>query len=190
MARPLSEEKRNAILAAAADAIAALGVSAATARIAKDAGIAEGTLFVYFPTKDDLLNQLYLALKDELKAAVNADYPAGAGVKECCRHFWNRSIEWGAKNPAKRKAMRQLGVSEKVTEASRKAGFEIFRDIQAMLDEGFRSGILRQQPASFLGATIEALTDMVLDLVSRDRGNLEQYKNSGFETLWGAISAK
>jgi hypothetical protein len=38
MARPLSNDKRTAILAAAAAVVAALGVSAPTARIAKGAG--------------------------------------------------------------------------------------------------------------------------------------------------------
>jgi hypothetical protein len=44
MARPLSEEKRGALLAAAADAVAFSGVAASTVKIAKDGGVAEGTL--------------------------------------------------------------------------------------------------------------------------------------------------
>jgi AcrR family transcriptional regulator len=190
MARPLSEEKRNAILAAAAEAVASLGVSASTAKIAKDAGIAEGTLFVYFPTKDDLLNELYLALKADMRAAIAAGYPTEASVKERCEHLWNQSIDWGAKNPAKRKAIRQLGVSDKVTEASRKTGRAAFRDIQSMLDEGFRSGVLRQQPKDMLGATTDVLTDMVLEFIHRDPGDIESYRRAGFETYWGAISNK
>ena len=70
MARPLSEEKRSAILGAATAVVAALGVSAPTVKIAKDAGVAEGTLFTYFPTKDELLNRLYLELKMDLRDAI------------------------------------------------------------------------------------------------------------------------
>jgi DNA-binding transcriptional regulator YbjK len=40
MARPLSEEKRTAILEATAEVVAMLGVSAPTAKIAKEAGVA------------------------------------------------------------------------------------------------------------------------------------------------------
>ncbi|MDE1996608.1 MAG: TetR/AcrR family transcriptional regulator [Rhizobiaceae bacterium] len=190
MARPLSEEKRNAILASAADAVASLGVSASTAKIAKDAGIAEGTLFVYFPTKDDLINELYLALKADMKAAVATGYPETANVKERCEHLWNRSIDWGARNPAKRKAMRQLSVSDKVTAASRKAGMAVFQDIQSMLDEGFASGILRRQPQGMLAATTDVLTDMTLEFIYREPDKLEIYRRSGFEAYWGAISNK
>jgi AcrR family transcriptional regulator len=70
MARPRSEDKRAAILEAAAEAVAVLGVSAPTAKIAKGAGVAEGTLFTYFPSKDELLNRLYLQLKMDLRDAM------------------------------------------------------------------------------------------------------------------------
>ena len=56
MARPLSEAKRNALLAATTGAVAVSGIAASTLKIAKDAGVAEGTLFVYFPTKDQAPN--------------------------------------------------------------------------------------------------------------------------------------
>lgn len=66
MARPKSEDKKLALLDAAAVAIAQTGIAASTAVIARNAGVAEGTLFRYFATKDDLLNALYLHLKSDL----------------------------------------------------------------------------------------------------------------------------
>jgi AcrR family transcriptional regulator len=45
MARPLSEEKREAILASATELVATMGTGAPTAKIASKAGFAEGTLF-------------------------------------------------------------------------------------------------------------------------------------------------
>ena len=77
MARPRSEDKRAAILEAAAEAVAVLGVSAPTAKIAKGAGVAEGTLFTYFANKNELLNQLYLELKTDLGNAIMTGYPSG-----------------------------------------------------------------------------------------------------------------
>ena len=75
MARPLSEDKRTAILEAATEVVAMLGVSAPTAKIAKGAGVAEGTLFTYFANKDELLNRLYLELKTDLRDAMMTGYP-------------------------------------------------------------------------------------------------------------------
>src|SRR5208282_1032371 len=66
MAKPKSEDKRNAILSAAAQVFAERGLGAPTAAITKAAGIAEGSLFTYFKTKDELINALYRELKLEL----------------------------------------------------------------------------------------------------------------------------
>jgi AcrR family transcriptional regulator len=46
MARPRSEDKRNAILEAATRVIVTQGLSAPTALIAEQAGVANGSLFL------------------------------------------------------------------------------------------------------------------------------------------------
>ncbi|WP_241190326.1 TetR/AcrR family transcriptional regulator, partial [Enterobacter kobei] len=51
MARPKSEDKKQALLDAATAAFAQSGIAASTALIARKAGVAEGTLFRYFATK-------------------------------------------------------------------------------------------------------------------------------------------
>src|SRR5580700_11963505 len=116
MARPLSQDKRTAILQAATEVVAVLGVSAPTAKIAKGAGVAEGTLFTYFATKDELLNRLYLELKMGLRDVVIAGYPAGKSLIDRMRHVWDRYIGWGSAHPLKQRAMRQLAVSDRITE--------------------------------------------------------------------------
>src|ERR1700747_1790028 len=112
MARPLSEDKRAAILEAATEVVAMLGVSAPTAKIAKEAGVAEGTLFTYFANKDELLNRLYLELKMDLRAAMMPVSPAGKSLVDRNRHVWDRFVGWGSAHPLKRRAMRQLAVSD------------------------------------------------------------------------------
>jgi AcrR family transcriptional regulator len=190
MANPLSEEKRNALLTAATNEVASAGVAASTIRIAKNAGVAEGTLFVYFPTKDDLLNQLYLDLKSDLMGILAADFPANASIQEQIQHLWSRFIDWGASDPDKRRALRQLSVSERITEVSQNAGDAMFYNLQTVVENGYKAGILREQPISFLGGVINSLADMVLQMASRDPVKLDQYKSLGWEALWGAIARR
>src|ERR1700723_3413529 len=108
MARPLSEEKRTAILEEAAEVGAMLGVRALTAKIAKEAGVAEGTLFTSFANKDELLNRLYLELKMDLCDAMMTGYPAGKSLIVRNRHVWDRFIGWGSEHPLKRRGVMQL----------------------------------------------------------------------------------
>jgi AcrR family transcriptional regulator len=63
MARVRSPGKRSAILEAAVEEIAKSGLKASTAEIARSAGVAAGTVFTYFASKEELLNELYFELK-------------------------------------------------------------------------------------------------------------------------------
>lgn len=96
MARPKSEDKKQALLEAATVAFAQSGIAASTSLIARNAGVAEGTLFRYFPTKDDLLNALYLHLKQDLCQAMLANLDRTITLpKEHTRNIWNSYVDWG-----------------------------------------------------------------------------------------------
>ncbi|TCR69624.1 TetR/AcrR family transcriptional regulator [Bosea sp. BK604] len=188
MARPLSEAKREAILASAIKLVAAQGISAPTAGIARDAGLAEGTLFTYFASKDELLNQLYLELKADLAATTLKGYPVAAGTRERFEHVWNSFVDWGIDHSAERKALRQLAVSDRISEASRRQGSAAFSEISAMLERSRRDGVLKDHPQAFVGAILEALTDATIELIARDPGQREHYKKAGFDVLWHGLA--
>ena len=82
MPRPRSDVKRSAILEAATRIIVTQGLSASTAGIAKEAGVANGSLFTYFETKTDLFNQLYLEIKTEIASAILKNRPVGAELRQ------------------------------------------------------------------------------------------------------------
>jgi hypothetical protein len=87
VARPKSEDKRNAILDAATRVFAERGLTAApTSEISKEAGVAEGTLFTYFKTKDDLMNALYREIKLELADAMMSGFPRKKSVRTRLQH--------------------------------------------------------------------------------------------------------
>ncbi|RDJ27053.1 TetR/AcrR family transcriptional regulator [Bosea caraganae] len=188
MARPLSEAKRDAILASAIKLVAAQGTGAPTSGIARDAGLAEGTLFTYFASKDELLNQLYLELKADLGAAILKAYPAEGSARDRFEHVWNGFVDWGFDHPASRKAIRQLAVSDRITEASRRQGSAAFGEISAMLEQSRSEGVLKDHPLSFIGAVLEALTDATLELVAREPAKRAHYKKAGFDVLWHGIA--
>jgi AcrR family transcriptional regulator len=188
MARPLSKIKRNAILDAATEAVAKLGTGAPTAKIAKDAGVAEGTLFTYFSSKDELLNQLYLTLKTHLSNAMITGYPSGKSLIERSRHVWNRYVGWGSAYPLKHKAMNQLGVSERITDKSKKIGAAAFEEINQLICEIMAGGALKDQPRAFAAAILSAMAGTTMDFIAREPGRAKHYTKAGFEAFWKAVT--
>ncbi|MDE1149417.1 MAG: TetR/AcrR family transcriptional regulator [Azospirillaceae bacterium] len=188
MARPKSEDKHNAILAAATQVVAEQGVGAPTARIAKLAGIAEGTLFTYFPTKDDLLNQLYLTIKGGLRAEMMTAYPGDAPLRDRAHHVWNAFVDWGVRVPAQRRAMAQLMVSDRLTPQTRVEGSAGFARLDQLVLDGVAQGTLRDQPPGFAAAMLTAMAEATMDFILREPAAAERYRTAGFDAFWNAIS--
>src|SRR6202142_4676740 len=109
MARPRSEDKRNAILDAATRLFAERGLTAApTSEISRRGGVAGGTLFTYFTTKDDLINALYREIKLELADAMMSEFPRKKSVHTRLRHVGGSYVNWGVNNPEQRGVLTQF----------------------------------------------------------------------------------
>lgn len=183
MARPRSEDKRIALLEAATEEVATHGLGAPTVRIAKLAGVAEGTLFRYFPTKDDLLNELYLHIKQKMCDALAKKYVADAPLRYRAQALWDGYIDWGLANPEANKAVNQLTASGVVTQDTRDKGIALFPETG--IATGFAANAaFVNLPAAFADALFLALASTTMEFAARDSQNAETYKASGFLALW------
>ena len=169
MARPRSDEKRGAIMAAATRVIAAEGLGAATAAIAQEAGVSNGSLFTYFETKADLLNHLYLELKTEMAAAALEGLPSGeSGVRAQMQHAWSGWLRWATSCPEKRRTLAHLGVSDDITPETREAARRTMISIAALLEHSRENGPLRAAPLGFVSALMSAMADTTIDFMIGD----------------------
>ena len=90
-------------------------------------------------------------------------------VQTRLKHLWDHFVGWGLKNPEKRDALRRLAVSEKVSQVKDHAEDETCASMASMIQADLSSGLLRVQPIEFLAGTIQALGDMVTEMIARDR---------------------
>jgi AcrR family transcriptional regulator len=192
VARPKSEDKRNAILDAATRLFAERGLTAApTSEISKQAGVAEGTLFTYFKTKDDLINALYRELKLELADAMMSDFPRKKNVRTRLRHVWDRYIRWGIANPRQYKVLGQLLVSEVLTKECREAGSAPFVEFQTMIRDGIEGRVFRNDlPIELISKSFGSLVEAAIDLTASNPSKANKYRDSGFEMLWAGITRR
>jgi AcrR family transcriptional regulator len=190
VARPKSEDKRNAILNAATRVFAERGLAAApTSEISRRAGVAEGTLFTYFKSKDDLINSLYRQIKLELADAMMSDFPRKKNVRTKLQHVWNRYVKWGIMNPEQRKVLGQLHVSEVLTKESKEAGGAPFVEMQDMIRDAIEVRAFRNDlPADLASKSFGALADATMDLMVLHPTKANTYRVSGFQMFWAAIT--
>jgi AcrR family transcriptional regulator len=188
MARPRSDEKRSAIMSAAIRIIASEGLGAATATIAQEAGVSNGSLFTYFETKAELFNQLYLELKAGMAAAALEGLPAGDDFRKQAFHVWSNWMNWAVSNPERRRALAQLGVSDEITPATRAAAHKAVAGLAALMERIRANGPLRSASMGFANAIMNALAEATMDFMIHDPANAKKHCKTGFDALWRVMA--
>lgn len=188
MARPKDDDKRSAIISAAINVIALQGLGAPTATIAKEAGVSNGTLFNYFNTKGDLLNQIYIELKTEMAANAVAGLSSESDIREQMIHVWSQWLRWAASCPEKRRTLAHLSVSEDITPESRQIVSEVLTDINNFLEEIRKSGPMCDAPLTFVVSIVDALADATIDYMIHDPDNADKHCMVAFEAIWRMLA--
>ncbi len=188
MARPKSDDKRSAILAAATRVIVAQGLSAPTAGIAKEAGVANGSLFTYFETKSDLFNALYLELKIDMASAAMRDLRKSAALREQLFYVWQNWMNWSLSFPEKRRALAQLDASDEITPATRAAANEAMAGPVELLERVRTTGSLSKSPMALVLTLTNSVAEAMMDFVAQHPANAKKHCRAGFEALWRMVS--
>ncbi len=188
MARPKSEDKRKAIMAAATRVIVKQGLSAPTAAIAKEAGVANGSMFTYFPTKADLFNQLYLELKLGMAAASLQDVPKKGPLRKQFSMMWSNWMRWALAGPDKRRALALLGVSDDITQEVRGAGHQEMAHIAALVEQARANGPMRNASSGLVVALMNSLAEATMEFMAKDPANAAAHCEAGFAALWRMLS--
>lgn len=70
-----------------------------------------------------------------MRNAMIVGFPLTGSLRKRVQHIWNAYVSWGMESPAKRRAMMQLTVSERITDQSRQEGarFDVLKLVLAWL---------------------------------------------------------
>ncbi|NDO79932.1 TetR family transcriptional regulator [Citrobacter sp. NCU1] len=189
MARPKSEDKKQALLEAATAAIAQSGIAASTAVIARSAGVAEGTLFRYFATKDDLINALYLHLKQSLCQSMMAELDRSITDDKTLTHFiWKSYINWGLNNTTGHRTIRQLAVSEKITKETEQQADDMFPELRDLCYRSVLPVFMSEEYRAFGDALFLSLAETTIEFAARDPARAGEFISLGFEAMWRALT--
>ena len=175
-------------MSAAVRIIAAQGPGAATATIAKEAGVSNGSLFTYFDTKAELFNQLYMELKAEMAVAALDGLPLERDSRQQLFHMWTHWLRWATSCPEKRRTLAHLEVSHDITPESQGTARQRMAGIAEVLERSRASGPLRDAPLAFVVALMSSVADTTVDFMIRDPVNADVYCTTAFDGMWRMLA--
>ncbi|MFW2383208.1 MAG: TetR/AcrR family transcriptional regulator [Acidimicrobiales bacterium] len=111
-------DRPAAIRRALRDLVAENGFHGASmGAVAKEAGVATGTAYVHYESKEELVYATYLELKAELGTAVLADFRETDEPAERWRHLLTKAYDFMAQQPERARFLSQLEESPYFEEA-------------------------------------------------------------------------
>ena len=189
--KPKDDEKQRAIAQATFELVAQTGLSGLTmADIARAAGIATSTLYVYYPSKDELISQLYQDAKTVTAARIMEGVVPGLPYRARVRRAWGNLLRHRLDQYAEVVFQEQYYNSPWFTEGNREFSTRLMAGFFALMEEGQQQEILKAVPIPLLTASLVGSV--------RETGNLirtkvlpdeEAVHQMAFGLCWDALKA-
>jgi AcrR family transcriptional regulator len=189
MADPGSD-KRDAILNTALTLFVERGFyGTPTSLISKEAGVATGTLFFYFRTKEELIDTLYLRIKAGAAAAMRRGLDEEETTQGRLRRIWHNAVEWGVQNREKMQFMEQFAHSPFISKTARDEGLSRFSFLHEYVLQGIGEGVIRNyDPPLLLGMLASSLSSVIARVAEVNDPILRDVIiEQGMDFVWNGI---
>ncbi|MDP4300851.1 TetR/AcrR family transcriptional regulator [Leptothrix discophora] len=189
--KPKDEEKLKAIAQATLDLVEQAGLSGLTMpAIARRAGVATGTLYVYYASKDELLTALYEQAKTALTARVLQGVDPAAPFRTRFQQMWRSLLDNRLQHAAEMVFMEQYSNSPWFSESSRALSARLMTDFTAPIEAAKAQQILKDLPTPML---VNAMAGSVRDTAALLRSGAieasEAHLAMAFGVFWDGVKA-
>ena len=194
--RAVIADKREAILRAATCVFAEKGFfNSKVADIAKEAGVADGTVYLYFKNKDDVLHSVFDRAMDKFIAEGRRELASIEKPEDKLRRIAELHLErLGADRGLAIVFQVELRGSIKFMQEFSAAGFAEYLDIiRSTIDEGQKSGVFRNDVKPIVCAKMlyGALDEMVTNwILSNKSYPLAPMADEVLKVFFGGLTAK
>jgi AcrR family transcriptional regulator len=190
MVRELNPEKRERYLNAALKLFTANGVqNTSTAEIARAAGTASGTLFLYFPTKIQLINELILSISKKVSDHINSLLDPSLSVRDTFFTIWDGSIRWFLQNLDAFQYSQQVRDSGFITAETTAESGKYFSFYYDTIQKGLTEGSIKPYPIDLIGGYLYQDIIAVMNHIRMQSNpdNVDEAIQQGFELFWDGI---
>lgn len=183
------QDKKAAALRATLELISEQGFHGTPmSQIAVRANIGVGTIYRYFPSKEDLINSLYIDIKTRLAQSVFKNFSETMPVRESYLLFLRSFVNYFIENPMEFLFIEQYSNSPMITDATRQEGLRMFDQSINLFNRAREENLLKDLPTEMLKAIINGSTMSLIKLyifseIKPDDATL----NAGLKAIWDAI---
>lgn len=180
---PSKDDKRSRILKAAVKVFAQVGFyNAKVSQIAKNAGIADGTIYLYFKNKDEILISIFEEEMAKFIAKVSKEIESETDVKSRLQVFVKTHLDFVKKNPRLAQVFQlELRQSNKFIKEYAGSKLKEYLNVAGdIIEEGQRQGVIRKDlhPGLMKRALFGSLDEVATHWVLMKNGKYDLEKSA------------
>jgi AcrR family transcriptional regulator len=189
--RSKDDKKHQAICDAAISLITANGFAdTSISKIAGAAGVSPATIYVYFENKEDLLNQVYLMVKEEKSIEMLRGVDENLSVKKAFEKVWRNFYEYALKQPVRFSFGEQFANSPLVNRISKTEGMSYYQPLIDLFERGKREKVFKDISLEIFQAfTFSPLMGLIKGHFSEEFDLDQKTLATAFEMAWDAVTA-
>jgi AcrR family transcriptional regulator len=162
-----------------------------TSKIAKQAGVANGTLFHYFATKETLIKELYIHIKNELNQYLFSIIDANDDIKTTTKNVYINAIRWSLNNPDKFHFTQQVHFSPHVAKIPAEVVQEQTKMHSELIEAAKAQGLIKPMPTALVFTLVNSqMIGIYQYLLSQPESEQDDIIEQGFEMIWDLIELK
>ncbi|MCL2559911.1 MAG: TetR/AcrR family transcriptional regulator [Turicibacter sp.] len=159
-----------------------------TAKIAKEAGVSNGTLFHHFKTKEELINTLYLQEKEAYKEYVLNELPDFSPTKKYMRTMWMRFLQHDLEHLERVTFNSMYANSPYIDSLSREEASRYFSFVVENIERLIENEVVINSHPRLLVSTFYASVLAAYRFINdHDIDNEEEQKEIAFSMWWRSV---
>lgn len=182
-------DKKSALLNATLTLVNNHGFhNAPMSKIAKLAGVSPATIYLYFEHKQDLINTLYLGVKESFSSCAFEGYHDGLSVQEGFELIWHNIANYKLKQINEATFLSQCDNTRMIDEAVRIEGLKNLQPLLNLWEKGRKDGIIKPLSDYILYAYTIYPLSFLLEMQDREIYMVnEKIKKETFQAAWDSI---
>lgn len=184
-----SIEKQNALLRATLCLVNSGGIQeASVAKVAKMANVSPATIYLYFKNKQDLMNQLYLSVKEHYAKVAFENYASDKPVKKSYEQIWLNMIQFKKDNPEESSFLSQCDNTPIIEEETRQQGLNFLQPLFDLWEKGKNEGIIKDVSPYILYAFTIYPQSFLTNIEQRSLCKINKVElEQAFQAAWDSI---
>lgn len=187
--RHKDDNKHQAICDAAIELITKNGFAdTSMSKIAKAANVSPATIYVYFENKEDLLNKIYLFVKQEMSAELLQGVKQKQTIEESFKIIWNNFYNYATRNPV-RFAFTEQFANSPLVEHCKAESMDFFKPLIDLFNRGRAEKVFKDISLEiFTAFTFAPLTGLIKQDLSGEIILDETALEITYEIAWDAVT--